>query len=565
MIIGFNWRDGMLWEKRLQRKSSPANHLTPELRAGMSDAGAAYVEKSLHPVSDVHSDGIPTGTEGNIVVATQKTEHTFGFLDKAASPDSNVDVLMWFPPGNNTTAIVAVGPAGTDFRSAFLSSTASPALGEVVVDQYTYGDSIHDSFAFTFGYQVPNTRYFGSETNSSRYTKWRTVASSVTAYFTAPSVANQGALHVYNGPGAPEVLDYCIETPKRIDTFPVAAQPQSEPAVVPFSGGDVYEVVRPTLFRIPFSEAEFTQMTAAPYTTKATEGFYSITRKVDATHPWAKREALTGVVRAGTNTVSGPNDMVFVPGIRQYSSGGGGPGVMTEMIRVSTIPMNLTEMPGSRNETGTPISETSTALVPWLGQYFCGGPKTAFPWLDPSTISSDIAFDSGATHTVAIARGISAQSSFTIKRCLTLEAQVASNSPARQFASRPPPLDTRALIIAAELSRALPLVYAARDNSFATVMKDALKWLGRAAPIAGTIGSVIATGMGAPELAPLLGGAGAAAGAALTGISNTIGPKKAAAKPQPKPKRPALVLQSRRQPLRPGSQANRRKRQGRMT
>jgi len=487
-------------------------------------------------------------------------------------------MLLWCPPGNNTMGIVAVGLAGTDFESAALQDVTNPAApnplasGHVSCRVVSYETNVDDGAINTVKFGTadagdnapPANRYFASQTNPSRYSKYRTVASSVTGYFTAPSLDNQGSLYVYNGPGSKTMYDKGIETHREISRGPY--QPEAPTPQAPWKDGVIFEVVEPTLFKLPFTEAEMTSMTNSPYVSRATDGFYSVMRPTDDEFHFAERNACPSIIFSsdGAGAPIGNSYGLYAPTTLFEDE----PQASTQpdVTKVNTVPWVLVDRFVNRLDLGVPVTSYTSANPPWLGELF-GAPRVydgagtsfTFPYSYFNVFASDVAFDSGFTHTVAIVRGMSKQASWAFKRLLTIEGQVTANSPARPYAVRPPPRDGVALQRGLIASRCMPPVFPASANNFGSIVKEI-------AGIAKTVINAAAAPLSAlaPELAPVLSSA-----AGLASFINSVIPAprqlriaQPAPKPAPKAKRAATV---RRNAALARGVANARRRTGNMT
>lgn len=538
--------------------TSPASHLPHNLTQGLTHDGAAYIEKLLHPVSDATSNGIPTGAEGNIVIAAQRGEYTISLSDYGFAETDTVDVLTWCPPGNNTMLVVAVGKAGVDFRSATLIASGTPTATQVRAHTFSFGHNVLDTFMH--GEHVitedahfptvtpPADRYFACNTNANRYTKWRTLGSSLTAYFTAPSLADQGVVYCYNGSMGAAVSEMGIETRRFITTLDATAQAASTPtAEPPYIAGKVHEVVRPTTFRVPFDESEFAALTASPYTSRAVDGFYAIARPTDDEFHWAQRPTMPNLVRVISGDPAGVNFGAYFPGKRLQVHTPNNT-IAYESVRTSSYPWNQCDYMMTRIETGVAIPVQTHAVPPWLASLYGSGNPNLFDETYYSTVESDAGYDHGFSHIVSIARGLSPAASWAYKRYLTLECQVSPFSPAKQFSIRPPIRDQAALDLALKLSRELPLVYQAKHNSFATVLHEIASIAKKVVPVIGGVTSVLF-----PEFAPAIAGVTTGVDAGLGIVSRVTQPKAKAkrAQQQQATKTKGIVIRPKRAVARP--------------
>lgn len=594
---------------------SPATttRLPASVRAHCTTAdGEAFLQKLLHPPSDSAPRGIPDGSEGQSAVVDQRSEFTVSFsgieVDPTVKAGANFDALIWTPPGNNMMALIAVGISPVDFRTATLNDgTAKMKPGEVVVKARYYEDTTLDtdinchaccdSFgvpapppsvdalsAFAMGKSVgvpqpgaaappelPSTRYFASTINRSEFQRYRTLASSITCYYTAPATESQGAWHVWNG-GSRAAASRPVETNRQIQSVPDTVQPPLTGTVTGgkmYAGGTIFEAVHPTMFSVPFDEADAAALQKEPYINRAPLGFYSIHRPTTSNYTeWVEREPVGVAVdiidplttatfpwaRFGVTTFTGSvaNEAgVTGPTFRSYDT-----------ATLSCVPLNSVRAPASRKDVGVEFNTTARVAVPWLAQYFTSG----FIANDLATVTNtDLAFSPDWTHTVAIGRALSFEGSFTLKRCLCLEVNLTPRSPLRSMLTRPPLLDAMAMRTALLLARASETTFKASDNNWAAILKDLAKAAKVVLPI---VGGAIAGWQ--PELAPLIASGVAGAEAALTtaeGVGQAIVDRRGAGGPGPRRTRqvanrpkPALQLPARSKGAKSKKVAQRRKR-----
>lgn len=540
--------------------------------------GAVFVTKLLHPPTDVRPQGIPDGGEGDRAVVDQRREITIdldSFATNGLGPppaEYNLDVLCWTPPGNNTMVVYAVGLAGVDFRKAVLNNDVLKPLasGEVRVQSIPYEQNTADGLIATRGCcdsftdnagppatnsdsshlaastqcpdcgeatekpgelapaAPPSSRLFGSSINSARFQSFRTMASSITGYYNAPMTSSQGMWHVWNGGSRNENIRP-FETALNSLTADAATQPSSVPASAPYNSPTVYEAVSPTGFRVPFDEGMFSRLRQNPYIAKAKDGFYSIHRPESDEFPERYRESDYETV----DTIPRPVDATF-PWVRW--------GVSNYIQRDSTstdlasfpcstplcsVPLNYTQQTLSASFNGHPLLASNvTTLVPWLSSYFVS-PFGSDVGVYGTNFVPDLAFDDW-TQTVAILRGASHLGTITVKRCLTLEVVLTSDSPLASQLGRPPLIDPQAMATALRYSRLAPSILPAKDNNFASVFKHILKAIKGVVPVAAPILAGIA-----PEFAPeILGGATVLEAAADLG--GMISSRASQRRPRPK-------------------------------
>lgn len=581
-----NGNDGQANANVVYHRPSSTSHFSKQ--ASTPD-GAAFITKLLHPPSELRPLGIPDGADGNRVTVDQRTEIT---IDLAATsfitptpPAVNtqeVDMLIWCPPGNNISAVVAIGLPGTDFRTAFLNNDTTKALlpGQVRVRAFYYEGTVLDGLIPTRGccdsytsdpgppgppratgqqvhtqvgtpvYSIPigepapapapasppPTRLFGTSINQSRFTRYRTMASSVTAYFTAPATGDQGMWHVWTGASRLS-RTRPFETYRKLGTADSGSQPSSTPPVTPYTDPSIYEAVAPTLFRVPFFEKEFARLRQNPYMARATEGFYAIMHPADVEFNFRERTSEYLSVDTVPNSYVSPyawvrwgvtNNLVQ----NQPTVEGGS---FPSMSPIATVPQNFTEQQLDTLANGYPLSTAfkATSAVPWLQSYFCVPNGTPFgtSYTLGLQYETDLAYDDW-THTVAIGRGFSTAATVTLKRCKCLEAELTSDSPLASQLARCPVRDQAALNAVLVLSRLAPTVYRARDNNFAKVLKDILGIVKKVAPVAAPVAAAIF-----PEAAPAILGIGDAIGAAASFGESALSATQKKRAPQPQPKR----------------------------
>lgn len=565
--------------------SSRTDALLPKNVSRMcsTEAGAQYVTRALHPPGDVTTLGVPDGAEGQTVVVDQRMSFVLtppsGLL---ADPDTEMSVLIFCPPGNNCMAIVAYGRSNADFRTASMAAQLPLIEGQVYVEAYYYEQNALDGFLpcqmCCYGNEAepppvatageiaawhkatrnlgpgvlrpmhsrvsadaplvddepPQHRLFSTSINSSQFLSFRTIASSVTCYFSAPQLQNQGFVHCYNGASRPRAT-HPIETRTVGSIVAAAIQPFSTPGQVsPFVQTDplgtlstVYDAVIPYVMRLPFDEDEMTKMRADPYVRRATEGFYSIHRPLGFEQNFVERSTQYATVDVLSS--SPINWARFEPRESSRSFVGGNTTRGFAPIPLPGVPWNMVRAAYGEQYPwgggGFMTTPPGTTVVPWLQDYYQNSSVPIIVQERPNQNLSDLGYDDW-TSTVAIYRAISIQASLEVKRVLTLEARVVPTSPLVAMLKRPPLADLRAVNALRVLARVAPNVYPAKDNSWATILSTISK-------VAGTIGA----GLGlvstvVPELAPFAMVAEGVGGAARV-IEQVI--------PRPKGPSPAVV------------------------
>lgn len=564
------------------RKDTHTDKLERALSAsGLSARAKRFLTKALHPASDVSSPGIPDQNEVDLYRTELRATLTISKPDGLVS--GNWDCLIWCPPGDNTVFLGAVGVAGTDFRTATLSSASPPPPGTVHVTRFTFTDNVPGGlFAGSLSnwtaakinatdwVSPPLKRFFATTYGKLMPKRWRTTASSVTMNLIANATQNQGTVYAWEG-GRGFNDGVAIEQ-RSIGAVVSSApyQPQTAcwestgaladieyrgvsggSSVPQFTNQDIFEAVQAMTTSVPFDESDMFIQTPHLYATNAYNGAYIVHRFCGPDQRLQNTAALPHTVvvpLAGLDSTGGNKwdvDATYDTGRFLAQNGAGtNPYYQYSTPQINVVPMNIVSsdlfLPG-----GTEWS-TGLSAPPWLSAFL------------PNITNPDTSFDN-VTQSVTIWRGLDPDATIQLKRLLSIEAAPLETSPSRPFVTPPIPFEPRALALYYEIAHRMEAVYPADYNDFGSILhKIAEVVKSVAAPIGGVLSMV------APEFAPEIGAVAAGATGIADLVSNMTKKQKAAARtalsaPPPRPRlpRPALRLPTQRRPA-PKRQPRRR-------
>jgi len=487
------------------------------------------------------------------------------------------DCLVWCPPGDNTAAICAWGPRGTDFTSARFAAGPIPAAGEVVAQRVTFnanvaGDLLQGGLinllfdappGVPAAHTAPKSRYFLTTRGAHLPRRWRTTASSMTAVLLASATTNEGSVFSWEGTrGFAEGVAYenwaspLITTSEQdIDAAFETAGPDatirpSTGVVSYFPFGDepgrVCEVVKTRFTAVPFDETSMFAESPHLYSTNAYHGAYVIHRLDGPEQPLQNDDDIpktivtprvvysyNGGVLSFDRLAQGgatplEDDVLWAPYLSHVAVGD--PPV--EGWQLPTPSMCVVPLNGAA--TGDVLagstSQYGTGVPPWLTTLFLGS----------ITSNYDTSMDN-VSQSVTIFRGLNAEASVQIKRLLSLEAAPLPNSPARPFMTPPIQQDPRAIEAYYRIAHDMEAVHPASANDFGSLLRTIADVASRVIPVVGGVASVAL-----PEFAPEIGvaasAAAAVADAAKALAAKTSRPRpRPQTRPQPKPKAKSKV------------------------
>jgi len=535
--------------------------------AGLSQTGARFVRKALHPASDLASPGIPDTNEVDLFRVTLRTTQSVN----APIAGTAWDCLIWTPPGDNTATIVARGLPGTDFRAATLT-TGVPTAGEVLVTREHFSDNVtlHAFGGTLSSFNVatvngaspgvsspPPVREFGATCGALLPRRWRTTASSVTTNLIANATQNEGTCYAWeggrsfsNGPA----FELINATPIGVwDQATAAAWHQStasgtmswapgtgtEPPA-PFNADELYEVVQTKVTSVPFDESDMIAQTPDLYVTNAYNGVYAVHRFLGPDQPLQNSNDIPPTVVVPTKalapTVWSGDTTYDTSSIRLTYLHSGAPTNVVDMP--STGPINVMPLNNSNSDTidaGALRPAGTFSVPPWL-------------WLFLQTESHPDTSMDNVSQCVQIYRGLNGSASLQVKRILSLEAAPMESSSARPFVTPPLDFEPQALKMYYQISHRMHAIHPAEFNDFGSIVDHIAK-------VAKMISMPIATIVSAfqPELAPLAEGIGSTVSMGASGLQalvkagrkNITQRAKSNPKPKPKAKKAKVVLRRR--------------------
>lgn len=524
--------------------------------SGLSLTASRFIRKALHPASDLSSPGIPDSNEVDLYRTTFRTTHS----QTANSIPGNWDCMIWCPPGDNTSCIVAVGLAGVDFRTATLTAATPPAAGAVNVTRYTFNDNLFgaghlgtlSNFAsnFTGGSAFvgpPVHRYFGVSTGSLMPKRWRTTSSSVTVNLIANATQNQGTVYAWEG-GRSFSDGPVIEAYRGTALAAIGQQKNacwSEPgtgmlyhgdlattaSLAPFNNDDMHEMVQTKYTSVPFDETDMIAQTPDLYVTNAYNGVYAVHRFLGPEQPLQNSNNLPSSVVVPATAEQ--NGWISDPAFDLVTSN------MSTFQQIPFPPVNVVPMSTtSANATFGLSSNTSYTPPPWMV-------TMALNIDDPDTSLDNM------SQSVQIYRSLDPSATLQIKRILSLEAAPMESSPARPFVTPALEYEPEALTMYYRVAHRVHAVHPADYNDFGEIVhRIASVVKSVAAPLAAIVSGVM------PEIAPVAtivgSGATSLASAVQTATAKKrakvakASPRAALRRPQPKRPKPKVRLVQRR-------------------
>jgi hypothetical protein len=213
---------------------------------GLSSEGRDFVMKALNPAEAGVSPGIPDSSACPVL----RPEYTVQYsIPTPVVSTSTWDCLILIPPGDVNAVIYAYGPSGTDFSA----STVPPGGG---IGTVPLQPSIDVAGSTTWNTFVPiGLTNLSLRVPNSGALAFRHTYKSVTAELIAAAVNDQG--DVYAAQYSPDQFSQCSQALLATSTV---------------TGNQL--VVGRTCVRVPFTEADLTLSSRAPYVGKAKDGVY---------------------------------------------------------------------------------------------------------------------------------------------------------------------------------------------------------------------------------------------------------------------------------------------------
>lgn len=563
----------------------------------MSQTGKEFLQKALHPVSDLKSPGIPDYNETDLYRTEFRITAQIGapaFPDSSPLALKNYDALVWCVPGDNTAAYVAVGTAGTNFNTATLAPNGIVSSNsEVYAYQLHFNENLpgdvlkgvlsdlpwrksadppppielrtvpaRSSTAPTDScVSPPRYRYFGTTWGKLMPRRWRTTASSVTMSLIANATQDQGSVYSWEGgrsfSNGPAVEAWAVSLGDAAPIQPVYAYAVGTVATggaandIGFDvrwniGPEGFPPDMPVLsgkpFQTGYSEVTQTKVTSVPFDEESMFAQSPHLYATQARHGVYSVMRLLGPVQPLQNSNDVPHTIVTP--LTVYDDG------LPVTGEDWTIPATWDTAPYLLVQNGNSMQAFPAASLTVTPLNACGPPAalpdgtpTGFvlsgasvpPWLSALALSP-LQRDTSidnVSQSVTIWRALDPSATIQFKRLVSIEAAPLENSPARPFVTPPCDVDARAIALYYEISHRMMSVHPASANDLGTLLNEIASVAGKIIPAVAGVASFIA-----PEFSPVFA-AGAAAGEAAAYGLGTLGraihkgPKQ---KPKPKPK-----------------------------
>jgi hypothetical protein len=393
---------------------------------GVDQEAQRWLYKALHPPGSTHGHTLPDASYLAAIVPDYRT--TVVITKDPTLPAGNWDLIVVKTPGDVVGALVAMGPAGTDFSDPGVAVTVR-SLTRI---QGTVFGSVGGMSNVTpvAGVVTANgPKPYSTVGPEAKPIAWRKTASSLTAYMTASAIADQGTVYAMQ-----LHRDY---VPTKMD-FGVYEDPG-------LAGSNV--LVRRHSATMPLRESDMMLIDPKTYTNNARAGAFIPLRLSGPVQPLVPR--LYAPSGGFSTTLIGAVETQYEP----YSGlAPAGPAPTPEILKDQPI--------------------NATADISGISVNSSYAPTTQLP--DPSrtlavgTPVIDSGYDN--VHTgIIIFRGLDSSASITLKLIDTIEMVPMVDSPFKQFVEAPNRFSPTALGLYHALVQATPDVYPADYNSLGKV------------------------------------------------------------------------------------------------